>query len=85
MKGKYSKKTQIKSARGLILALKKGASIDRRTRVGKAVQDVKRAVRESKVRKSRGALFVAIVRRACADRGVVVKESPVGVKQRLHW
>jgi len=50
-----------------------------------ALSLVKRATRESKVRKSRGALFVAIVKRACADRGVVVKESPVGVRQGLHW
>jgi hypothetical protein len=41
---------------------------------------VKRAVHEGKIRKSRGALFVAIVKRACADRGVVVGESPVGVR-----
>ena len=40
----------------------------------------KRAVHEGKIRKSRGALFVAIVKRACADRGVVVGESPVGVR-----
>ena len=31
----------------------------------------KRAVHEGKIRKSRGALFVAIVKRACAERGVV--------------
>jgi hypothetical protein len=41
---------------------------------------VKRAVHEGKTRKSRGALFVAIVKRACADRGVMVGESPVGVR-----
>ena len=46
-----------------------------------ALSLVKRAAREGKVRKTRGALFVAIVKRACADRGVVVKQSPVGVKQ----
>jgi hypothetical protein len=28
------------------------------------------AVHEGKIRKSRGALFVAIVKRACADRGI---------------
>jgi hypothetical protein len=33
---------------------------------------VKRAVHEGKIRKSRGALFVAIVKRARSDRGVVV-------------
>jgi hypothetical protein len=37
-----------------------------------ALSLVKRAVHEGKIRKSRGALFVAIVKRACADRGVVV-------------
>jgi hypothetical protein len=31
---------------------------------------VKRAVHEGKIRKSKGALFVAIVKRACADRGM---------------
>jgi len=30
-------------------------------------------------------LLLAIVKRARADRGVVAKESPVGVKQGLHW
>ncbi len=45
-----------------------------------ALSLVKRAVAEGKVRKSRGALFVAIVKRACADRGVMVGASPVGVR-----
>jgi hypothetical protein len=45
-----------------------------------ALSLVKRAAREGKVRKSRGALFVAIVKRACADRGVVVSEHPLGVR-----
>jgi hypothetical protein len=45
-----------------------------------ALSLVKRAVLDNKIRKSRGALFVAIVKRACADRGVMVGESPVGVK-----
>jgi hypothetical protein len=31
---------------------------------------VTRTVHEGKIRKSRGALFVAIVKRACADRGI---------------
>lgn len=35
-----------------------------------ALSLVKRAVHEGKIRKSRGALFVAIVKRACADRGM---------------
>jgi hypothetical protein len=48
-----------------------------------ALSLAKRAVREGKVRKTRGALFVAIVKRARADRGVVGKESPVGVKHYL--
>jgi DNA-binding transcriptional regulator YhcF (GntR family) len=45
-----------------------------------ALSLVKRAVLDNKIRKSRGALFVAIVKRACADRGVMVGESPVGVR-----
>jgi hypothetical protein len=45
-----------------------------------ALSLVRRAVREGKVRKTRGALFVAIVKRACADRGVVVSEHPLGVR-----
>jgi hypothetical protein len=45
-----------------------------------ALSLVKRAVAEGKIRKSRGALFVAIVKRACADRGVIVGGSPVGVR-----
>ena len=45
-----------------------------------ALSLVKRAVQEGKIRKSRGALFVAIVKRACADRGVMVSGSPVGVR-----
>jgi len=35
-----------------------------------ALSLVKRAVHEGKIRKSRGALFVAIVKRTCADRGI---------------
>ena len=45
-----------------------------------ALSLVKRAVQEGKIRKSRGALFVAIVKRACAERGVMVGASPIGVK-----
>ena len=45
-----------------------------------ALSLVKRAAREGKVRKTRGALFVAIVKRTRADREVVAKESPVGVR-----
>jgi hypothetical protein len=33
---------------------------------------VKRAAHEGRIRKTKGALFVAIVKRACADRGLVV-------------
>jgi hypothetical protein len=40
---------------------------------------VKRAVHEGKIRKPRGTLFVAIVKRACADRGI-----PVAVSQLLY-
>jgi len=40
-----------------------------------ALSLVKRAIHERKIRKSRGALFVTIVKRACADRGVMVRES----------
>jgi hypothetical protein len=39
---------------------------------------VKRAAHEGKIRKTRGALFVAIVKRACADRGVAID-------QPLNW
>ncbi len=35
-----------------------------------ALSLVKRAVREGQIRKSPGALFVAIVKRSCADRGI---------------
>jgi len=45
-----------------------------------ALSLVKRAVAEGKIRKSRGALFVAIVKRARVDRGVAVGELPVGVR-----
>ena len=38
-----------------------------------ALSLMKRAVHDGKIRKSRGALFVAIVKRACAERGVVSK------------
>jgi hypothetical protein len=44
-----------------------------------ALSPVKRAVHEGKIRKSRGALFVAIVKRACSDRGI-----PMGVSQPLY-
>ncbi|MCH7697624.1 MAG: helix-turn-helix domain-containing protein [Chloroflexi bacterium] len=37
---------------------------------------VKRAVHEGKIRKSRGALFVAIVKRTCADRGLPLQPRP---------
>lgn len=39
---------------------------------------VKRAAHEGKIRKTRGALFVAVVKRACADRGVAID-------QPRHW
>jgi DNA-binding MarR family transcriptional regulator len=45
-----------------------------------ALSLVKRAVHEGKIRKSRGALFVAIVKRACADRGVVVGQALSGAR-----
>jgi len=35
-----------------------------------ALSLVKRAVAEGKIRKSRGGLFVAIVKRACSDRRI---------------
>jgi DNA-binding transcriptional ArsR family regulator len=44
-----------------------------------ALSLVKRAVHEGKIRKSRGALFVAIVKRACAERGI-----PMAVSQPLY-
>jgi DNA-binding transcriptional ArsR family regulator len=44
-----------------------------------ALSLVKRAVHEGKIRKSRGALFAAIVKRACADRG-----TPLTFGQPLH-
>jgi len=37
-----------------------------------ALSLVRRAANEGKIRKTKGALFVAIVKRACADRGVAV-------------
>jgi DNA-binding MarR family transcriptional regulator len=45
-----------------------------------ALSLVKRAVLDNKIRKSRGALFVTIVKRACADRGVMVGASPIGLR-----
>ena len=45
-----------------------------------ALSLVKRAIHERKIRKTAGALFVAIVKRACADRGVMIGETPVGVR-----
>jgi hypothetical protein len=45
-----------------------------------ALSLVRRAVHEGKIRKSRGALFVAIVKRACADRGVVVGHALSGAR-----
>jgi DNA-binding transcriptional regulator YhcF (GntR family) len=45
-----------------------------------ALSLVKRAAHEGKIRKSRGALFVAIVKRACADRGVVVGQALSGAR-----
>ena len=45
-----------------------------------ALSLVKRAVAEGKIRKSRGALFVAIVKRACADRGVAVDYALTAVR-----
>ena len=44
-----------------------------------ALSLVRRAVHEGKIRKSRGALFVAIVKRACADRGI-----PLAFGQPTH-
>jgi len=44
-----------------------------------ALSLVRRAVHEGKIRKSKGALFVAIVKRACADRGI-----PMAVSQPLY-
>ena len=41
-----------------------------------ALSLVKRAVHEGKIRKSRGALFVAIVKRTCADRGLPLQPRP---------
>ena len=43
------------------------------------------SVQEGKIRKSRGALFVAIVKRACADQGVVVDRSPVGARESRRF
>jgi hypothetical protein len=37
---------------------------------------VKQAVRERRIRKTRGALFVAIVKRDCADRGTLLERPP---------
>ena len=51
-----------------------------RSIIFEALSLVNRAVQEGKVRKSRGALFVAIVKRACAERGVIVGALPVGVR-----
>ena len=45
-----------------------------------ALSLVKRAVAEGKIRKSRGALFVAIVKRACADRGAAVDYALTAVR-----
>ncbi len=47
---------------------------------------VKRAVNEGRIRKTRGAPFVAIVKRACADVGVSFGQIPnVGTSMRhLH-
>ena len=41
-----------------------------------ALSLVKRAEHEGKIRKSRGALFVAIVKRTCADRGISINRRP---------
>ena len=41
--------------------------------IHEALSLVKRAVAEGKIRKSRGALFVAIVKRAAAARGLAVR------------
>ena len=40
-----------------------------------ALSLVKRAVHEGKIRNSRGALFVAIVKRGCAERGISLMPS----------
>jgi hypothetical protein len=47
--------------------------------IHEALSLVKQAVAGGKIRKSRGVLFVAIVKRACADRDAIVGESHVGV------
>ena len=44
-----------------------------------ALSLVQRAVHEGKIRKSRGALFVAIVKRTCTDRG-----TPLAFGQPVH-
>jgi hypothetical protein len=46
----------------------------------RALSLLERAVHEGKIRKSRGALFVAIVKRACADRGAVVGQAFSGAR-----
>jgi hypothetical protein len=48
--------------------------------VYEALSLVRRAVHEGKIRKSRGALLIAIVKRACADREVVVGQSLSGAR-----
>ena len=40
---------------------------------------MRRAVHEGKIRKSRGAFFVGVVKRACSDRGI-----PMGLSQPLY-
>jgi len=37
-----------------------------------AVSLVKRAVHEGKIRKTRGAFFVGVIKRTCADRGIPI-------------
>jgi hypothetical protein len=45
-----------------------------------ALSLVKRAVHEAKIRKPRGAFFVGVIKRACADRGVVVGQAFSGAR-----
>jgi len=48
-----------------------------------ALSLVKRAVHEGKIRKTRGAFFVGVIKRACADRGVVSSHALSGARSYL--
>ena len=50
-----------------------------RTIIFEALSLVKRESNDGKIRKPRGALFVAIVKRTCADRGVIVADPHAGI------